>query len=1119
MLHYHKDLNQTSDLLHIVCTTFGSMKTQSRSRVVCTLFLVLCTMAVYGQTNLAASAAASADTFLVDHPASAAIDGDTADGTGWAASAMDTLNQNQTNIAPAATATASAYVTGHEGYYTPEKAIDGITGPWAGWAASATGDDLDQWLELTWPSAQSVNKVVLFTNPAGDVGTYTLRGYTLQYWDGTAYQNMDTVSGNTSEVVTSTFDAVTTMKIRVYCTEPDSAGSFYRISELEVFSNVHMEPHWLDLTWASEQIVSKVVLFTSSNADHALRGFDIQYWDGAVFQSAATVGGNTNAQVTSHLNSVSTSKIRILCTEPDVSSNWYRINEVEVYDDPLPAIDDSTWNLDFETIHYFFPSPPNHYRTVQYTLNQDLQQGAVDQLLDYGFGGIQTMTPFANYLQDENGWTQTIGDVDLALENDMKVWIHDERGYPSGAAGGLVVEGHPEFENRGVIRITQKGTGMVNISMELPAGIEFFRATLCFVVNNEPDYENATEVPITNHQITTTGLAGDWQVSAFGITILDENTQAQITIEDFGQTGHYPSLLNRDACARFVELTHQNYANHLGEIHKKVELFYTNEPNLMTTYFTSEGEYPYVAWENDLPNQFMAMHGYDLIPRLDALFGGYSSQSKMVRLHFHQTVGEVMARNFTGQISEWCHANGVKLGGHFLLEEYMIFHAICYGDFMKVIRNLDVPACDLPIARPSKTNWNFWMPKYISSASYLENKNAMVVGLIDPIIGFGKHDMSPDIPYMKRTLNMAFLCGINQVNSYIPYKEYVGEEKEEHIRLIDYIARICLMLRGAKNEARIAIYYPIEIYQANYIPSSLIAWNQIPLYSYLQKTLDRLAADILQNGLDFNYVTADAILNASIEGSAVKVGTHSYSSIVMPRVEVIPLDVLKKLEAIADAGIPVYWVDVLPSLGTKQSEQEEVQQIASTLVANNNPLPDLQLIRDKEFSIHVSSSDNKIFMSRFTRDGHRIYYVINDSDIEINITAESEQIDTVQVYNPVNGEIREVPLPLSEKIGGYESLFLVEEILTDSTVGVIEISSEVLETIQIYPNPASDNVTIKVPARLIGSRLEIFDISGRVMESQTISGELFTINISSYLTGMYFVGIMGETPFRKLIKN
>jgi len=76
------------------------------------LLLILCSMAVHGQTNLAGSAAASADTSHLDHPVAAAIDGDTEDGSGWGVFAIDSADQSGINIAPGATASADEYWDG-----------------------------------------------------------------------------------------------------------------------------------------------------------------------------------------------------------------------------------------------------------------------------------------------------------------------------------------------------------------------------------------------------------------------------------------------------------------------------------------------------------------------------------------------------------------------------------------------------------------------------------------------------------------------------------------------------------------------------------------------------------------------------------------------------------------------------------------------------------------------------------------------------------------------------------------------------------------------------------------------------------------------------------------------
>jgi hypothetical protein len=299
------------------------------------LLLGISTITLKAQDNLAGSAVVAADTSHMGHPAVAAIDGDTVDGGGWGVLAMDTVDQSGINVAPGATATADE--SSENG--PPSGAIDGDTADWAGWSVTSTSEHAPHWMELTWESAQSVNKVVLYTTSAAD-GAYALRGYRIQYWDGADYQDLDTISGNREARITSTFPSAVTTKIRIYCEEPDSASLWYRISELEVYTDVIIEPHWLELTWAAPKIMNKVVLFTNSaeNGAYALRSYDIQYWDGTAWQTTAEVSGNADSKVSSTFPTVNTSKIRIYCKEPDSASRWYRINELEVYyDAPKPV--------------------------------------------------------------------------------------------------------------------------------------------------------------------------------------------------------------------------------------------------------------------------------------------------------------------------------------------------------------------------------------------------------------------------------------------------------------------------------------------------------------------------------------------------------------------------------------------------------------------------------------------------------------------------------------------------------------------------------------------------------------------------------------------------------------
>lgn len=71
----------------------------------------------------------------------------------------------------------------------------------------------------------------------------------------------------------------------------------------------------------------------------------------------------------------------------------------------------------------------------------------------------------------------------------------------------------------------------------------------------------------------------------------------------------------------------------------------------------------------------------------------------------------------------------------------------------------------------------------------------------------------------------------------------------------------------------------------------------------------------------------------------------------------------------------------------------------------------------------------------------------------------------------------------------------------------------------IYPNPAQTIVNIEVSDELIGSELQIIDITGRVMEKTYFTSGLYILNISDYLPGLYYVGIPVNSIYLKLIKN
>ena len=87
------------------------------------------------------------------------------------------------------------------------------------------------------------------------------------------------------------------------------------------------------------------------------------------------------------------------------------------------------------------------------------------ELLDIGMGGIVVNVGYDDYLDNEDAWQRFLVGVRSAAELGMRIWIYDENGYPSGTAGGKVLQGHPELE---VVMpcVNRKGLGVNDGTLE-----------------------------------------------------------------------------------------------------------------------------------------------------------------------------------------------------------------------------------------------------------------------------------------------------------------------------------------------------------------------------------------------------------------------------------------------------------------------------------------------------------------------------------------------------------------------------------------------------------------------------------------------------------------------------
>ena len=69
----------------------------------------------------------------------------------------------------------------------------------------------------------------------------------------------------------------------------------------------------------------------------------------------------------------------------------------------------------------------------------------------------------------------------------------------------------------------------------------------------------------------------------------------------------------------------------------------------------------------------------------------------------------------------------------------------------------------------------------------------------------------------------------------------------------------------------------------------------------------------------------------------------------------------------------------------------------------------------------------------------------------------------------------------------------------------------------IYPNPATNHITVQVSGQAMGSELRIYDMQGRLMKAQIIDNETIRIDLTTFANGVYLLKADSQTI--KIIKQ
>jgi hypothetical protein len=686
--------------------------------------------------------------------------------------------------------------------------------------------------------------------------------------------------------------------------------------------------------------------------------------------------------------------------------------------------------LNIAQLKSLFRSPPNDRRILKiiHIFPKDVarNEGVLKDLRARGFGGVVCNVHFDEYLRSEENWKSFIHAVRLAKQMGMTLWLYDEKGYPSGGAGGLVLDGHPEWEARGVACVSTTTEGS-SVEMRLPNG-KIVSVSAFPVEGGRIDLRRGNDLRnlVAEGAVKWQPPEGQWIAMAFVEQTLYEGTHAQWNLFE---KRPYPNILMKEPLARFIELTHAEYARRFSDLDRTFDAIFTDEPSLMSVFLRPQ-PHPVVPWSPDLPARFREQTGRDLIPLLPALFADAGPESQRARCEFWRVVGEMVSDAYFGQIQNWCRAHGIASTGHLLWEEDLAYHVGFYGNFYRCVERLDIPGIDCLTSKPATVP--FHIAKLISSIAHLHGCSKTMTETSDHIQHYRPPgDTRPREPVsaaeIRGTCNLLYVCGINTTTSYYSWE---GLTVEEQRAVNQYVGRLGVMLTGGTHVCDVAVLYPTESLWAHFVPAPSGATNS-PELAAIDRTYREVSSVLFRSQLDYVYLDSSALRLAKLSGNRLDVADERYRVLVLPRVDTLPLDVYQKVAEFWRGGGIVIAVGSLPQNTPSEFPGEEMLRLTKELFGdagepkqgdlpvNRNArggasvfLPSgqepsvsttIRSLLDSDCTVSTPGSPLRYVHRRFA--GREIYFFINDSASEIEEEVTLRSAGTLELWNPNTGDI------------------------------------------------------------------------------------------------------------------
>ncbi len=410
---------------------------------------------------------------------------------------------------------------------------------------------------------------------------------------------------------------------------------------------------------------------------------------------------------------------------------------------------------------------------------------------------------------------------------------------------------------------------------------------------------------------------GSWNIMCFWLAV----DKANHTVNHF----------DKGAMERYCNYLGGKYKDAVGdEFGKTVESFFCDSfelPNLASG----------IKWSDGLIEKFKTEKGYDITKYLPAIWWDVENNSPKIRYDVNQFLSHVGYETFFKTFLDWCSTNDIK--GR--IQPYGF-----ETDILQASGITDIPEMEITPGEKDQHPWfdtRIGPKKYVASGAHIYGKKIISVET-NTFLHWERYRATLEEikivtdGFLRSGANKFYNVGYSasQERDLAPTRRAGCAVQIDpkniwwkyYPLLAQYIARSSYILRHGDFAPDIAIYSPL----AN-------QWTKDALNAR-RWTRDfdwgELGNLLLSNGYDFDLLNDDALQNiAEFEDGNIKIRNMKYKILLLPNIEALPLNTLKRIEQYIDEGGTVIALDRLPEYSTgfinSDNNDREVKKITSEL--------------------------------------------------------------------------------------------------------------------------------------------------------------------------------------------